>query len=153
MGKPRSELWNLTCNELQEIKDSCKNITEMCEKLGINAHNGSSRTLYRVAESLNFDLKFEKVTPRQVTPRESIFVKDSSATRKLVRTEILRRDLIPYVCKDCGLPPFWKGKPITLQLEHINGIGNDNRLVNLCWLCPNCHSQTPTFSGRNKKKG
>lgn len=153
MAVPRSKLWELTYTELDLIKSSCNTISEMCEKLGINSHNGSIRTLYRVAKHLNFDLKFERVTPRIVTPRDSIFIEKSIATRKLVRTEILRQNLIPYICKHCDLPPVWNGKPITLQLEHINGVGDDNRLENLCWLCPNCHSQTPTFSGRNKKKG
>jgi len=43
-------------------------------------------------------------------------------------------------------------KEISLQLEHINGVNNDNRVENLTLLCPNCHSQTPTFAGRNKRK-
>ena len=40
---------------------------------------------------------------------------------------------------------------LTLQLDHINGINNDNRKENLRFLCPNCHSQTDTFAGRNLK--
>ena len=50
------------------------------------------------------------------------------------------------------MEPMWNGKSITLQLDHTNGIRTDNRLENLRLLCPNCHSQTITFSGRNKKK-
>lgn len=41
---------------------------------------------------------------------------------------------------------------MSLQLDHINGINTDNRLENLRLLCPNCHSLTPTFCGKNKKK-
>ena len=40
---------------------------------------------------------------------------------------------------------------LVLQVHHINGINNDNRLENLCWLCPNCHSQTDSYAGRNTK--
>lgn len=43
-------------------------------------------------------------------------------------------------------------KKITLQLDHINGINNDNRVENLRFLCPNCHSQTSTYTGKNTKK-
>lgn len=55
---------------------------------------------------------------------------------------------------DCFLfdmaEPEWAGKPIKLHLDHVNGIRNDHRLPNLRWLCPNCHSQTVTYCGRNK---
>jgi hypothetical protein len=44
--------------------------------------------------------------------------------------------------------PIWNEKKLTLQLDHINGIRNDHRLENLRWLCPNCHSQTETFCGK-----
>jgi len=47
----------------------------------------------------------------------------------------------------CGLTE-WNNKPISLELDHINGINNDNRLENLRIICPNCHAQTPTYRGR-----
>ena len=47
---------------------------------------------------------------------------------------------------------LWNGKPLTLQLHHINGNNRDNRLENLTFLCPNCHSQTDNFSGKNTEK-
>lgn len=53
---------------------------------------------------------------------------------------------------ECGNKGFWRGKKLTLQLDHKNGVNNDNRLENLRFLCPNCHSQTDTFCGRNKKR-
>lgn len=52
------------------------------------------------------------------------------------------------VCSECGIGPEWNGKPLTLQLDHINGISNDNRLENLRFLCPNCHTQTETYSNK-----
>ena len=50
------------------------------------------------------------------------------------------------------MEPLWNGIPLVLQLDHINGINNDNRIENLRFLCPNCHSQTTTFSGKHAKK-
>ncbi|MGH2920060.1 MAG: HNH endonuclease signature motif containing protein [Solirubrobacteraceae bacterium] len=51
-------------------------------------------------------------------------------------------------CESCGLAE-WRGQSLRVTLHHINGDGYDNRLENLAFLCPNCHSQTPNFSGRN----
>ena len=73
-----------------------------------------------------------------------IFVQNSMAPRTRVRRAVLTHKLIPYQCS-CGNKGFWREEKLTLQLEHKNGIGNDNRLSNLEFLCPNCHSQTETF--------
>lgn len=63
----------------------------------------------------------------------------------------LRRALIdagrPYVCEGCSSPPVWRGQTLRLQVEHRNGDWADNRIENLSFLCPNCHSQTPNHSG------
>lgn len=62
-----------------------------------------------------------------------------------------KHSLMEEVCALCGGLPVWNGQPLTLQLDHIDGNPSDNRIDNLRWLCPNCHSQTPTFT--NKKRG
>ena len=53
-------------------------------------------------------------------------------------------------CEVCGIDS-WLGRPLSLALHHVNGVGDDNRLENLQLLCPNCHSQTDTFAGRNAR--
>lgn len=53
----------------------------------------------------------------------------------------------------CGLGPTWNDRPLALQLDHIDGDATHNGLENLRILCPNCHSQTRTFAGRNMGRG
>ena len=72
---------------------------------------------------------------------------------RLVKSYRLKRRLIEQGLKEtrcelCGLDT-WNGQPIPLELDHINGKRDDNRLDNLRVLCPNCHAQTPTYRGRN----
>jgi len=57
-----------------------------------------------------------------------------------------------YACAECDSGPEWRGAPMTLQIDHINGDNIDNREANLQFLCPNCHSQTPTYGGRNPSR-
>jgi 5-methylcytosine-specific restriction endonuclease McrA len=52
---------------------------------------------------------------------------------------LARKHLAPYVCGECRNLGVHNGKPLTLHLDHINGVHDDNRLENLRWLCPNCH--------------
>ena len=54
-------------------------------------------------------------------------------------------------CEECGVGNEYNGKPLSLELEHIDGNSKNNKIENLKILCPNCHSQTPTFRGRNVK--
>ena len=75
---------------------------------------------------------------------------ENYATRASVRKAILEQNLIEYKCSVCGLQDEWNGSKISLHLDHINGENGDHRLENLRFLCPNCHSQTQTYVGKNK---
>jgi 5-methylcytosine-specific restriction endonuclease McrA len=65
---------------------------------------------------------------------------------------VLQHNLLEYKCGKCQRQPMWMNEPLTLELDHINGDPLDDRLENLRFLCPNCHSQTPTSKGKNNAK-
>jgi hypothetical protein len=77
-----------------------------------------------------------------------------AARRRPLRRASLKRLLLDAglkreVCERCGLDK-WRGRRLTIALHHLNGDPGDNRLENLQFLCPNCHSQTENYGGRNR---
>ena len=83
-------------------------------------------------------------------PNEKVFLENSSYPRHRLKERIIHQNLIPYMCEQCSIVDTYNDISIVLELDHINGINNDNRIINLRFLCPNCHSQQKTNSGKNK---
>ncbi len=80
---------------------------------------------------------------------EDILTNKVKFSRCQLKKRLIRDGLLEYKCIECGNDGEWNGKPISLEIDHINGVNDDNRLDNLRILCPNCHSQTPTFRVKN----
>ena len=85
-------------------------------------------------------------------PDAQVFVENSTYERGHIKARIIKQNLIPYECGECGLIDKWNGKSIVLRLDHRNGTNNDHRIENLRFLCPNCDSQQLTYCGRNSYK-
>lgn len=81
---------------------------------------------------------------------EEILIEHSPVSRKTLRDYLAKYNILEYKCAKCGNIGEWQGESLTLQIDHINGVRDDNRKDNLRWLCPNCHAQTDTFTGKNK---
>lgn len=78
--------------------------------------------------------------------------KGHSYSTDALKKRLFREGVLDRKCAACGLGPEWMGSDLSLQIDHINGLSWDNRLSNLRILCPNCHSQTDTYAGKNCKK-
>lgn len=81
-------------------------------------------------------------------PIDELFVAGKPRSRGHLRARLLKAGLKEERCEECGLDE-WRGRALRVTLHHVNGDPYDHRLENLIFLCPNCHSQTPNFAGRN----
>lgn len=117
---------------LTRTKTNLAALAEVCARHGLDLPNGRNAL--------------------QFTPEE-VFTKGSGVSNDTLKKYLAHFELMVLnVCHECGQPDTWNGKPLVLELDHINGDATDHRLENLRILCLPCHSQTPTFRGRNRRR-
>jgi hypothetical protein len=145
----------------EQLIESCKNSTSIRQvliNLGLAPEGGSYRTIHKYIKTLGIDTshftgqgwsKGKAWAPKK-SIEEYLSNQQSIQSHKL-RLRLLREHILPFECSSCSLTE-WKGQPIPLELDHIDGNHNNNILSNLRLLCPNCHAQTSTYTGRNKGK-
>jgi len=126
---------------------------EVFQKLGFS---GSNTRVRRRVDELQLDTShwFRKsCKPRaHKLPLDQVLIQNSTYTcTSALKAKLLKAGVLYNKCYECGLTS-WRNKPLSLQLDHINGDRRDNRIENLRILCPNCHAQTDTYSGKNNKK-
>lgn len=127
--------------EVQRAYDQGLSVKECCEKFGF------------VKATWSQAVRRGAVMPRpRAMPIEILLVDDRKQTnRSHLKQRLLDSGLKENRCEECGLTQ-WRGKPLNMSLHHVNGHGKDNRLENIQFLCPNCHSQTDNWGGRGVKR-
>ena len=146
-------------DEFKNLIASHSNYTECLRELGLSATGSCSRQVIkkRIKElsidTSHFSRRGKKKTISYRYPLDDILCKNSFyGHSKGLKDRLVRAGLLEYKCAFCGNTGKWNNKALVLQLDHINGDHFDNRLENLRLLCPNCHSQTKTYAGKNARK-
>lgn len=139
---------------LRAVVASKRNIGECLDYFGITRSGKTYKTFRAICAEYGIELNFpDAYTPSNKIPNSEIFVEDSPYIKNHIplKKRALAAGYIENKCSICSLGPEWNGKPLTLQLDHINGKNNDHRPENLRTLCPNCHTQTETYAGRRRE--
>lgn len=152
-----TKISNLSKDEIINILNDSKSFREVLCKVGYSTNgSGCYSTLKNHLKRLNIEIPkyhyYGSKNETTKTPLSDILIENSKyQNRGRLKVRLVREKILDYECSECGNNGIWNEKKLVLQLEHKNGINNDNRIENLTFLCPNCHSQSDTFSGKNVK--
>jgi predicted RNA-binding Zn-ribbon protein involved in translation (DUF1610 family) len=124
-------------------------------RLDLDVNDTNHRRIRRAAARLGIDTRHfkrrswgrpERPAPAPTAHRVLVVLSPEAGRTNRTRLHRALTEIgVPYVCEYCGNAGEWLGRPITLQIDHVNGDWRDNRPENLRYLCPNCHSLTDTW--------
>jgi hypothetical protein len=150
---------NLTETEFKEVVANSKSIADVCRGLGIVPKGGNYKTVNQLLKKYSADTSHftggawnqgDRYRPIMMpTPIEKILIKGSVYSSYALKNRLFKEGFKEQCCECCGLE-YWLEQPIKLELHHVNGDNNDNRIENLQILCPNCHAYTDNYRGANK---
>lgn len=146
----------------QQLRDAVKNnfsIRQVLKTLGLKEAGGNYATIKNKIKEFNIDnshftgrghLKGKTHNWKKSIPLEKILVEYSNYQSHKLKLRLIKEKIMENKCLKCKTST-WEGETLSLHLDHINGTKTDNRIENLQLLCPNCHSLTSTYCGKNKK--
>ena len=161
-GEVARRISETTREELAGLIAAHTSVAQVASALRLPPHGGAHRRLKARIAELAIDTSHfrgrawsrgetreshpsvEQHVRKRMRPDAEVFIANAAPLNGPSLTKRLLREGVVYKCVTCGIDE-WRGKPLRLHLDHINGVNNDNRRENLRLLCPNCHSQTETY--------
>lgn len=150
---------NYTIEQVREAIRTSFSWRETIFKLGLNGDGGSNnQTFKKIAKEHNFDYSHFKGTgwskgkqSFNLIPLNELLIKGKIVKSLALKKRLIKEGLLEEKCCKCGLGPEWNGIRLELQLDHEDGDNCNNELCNLRIICPNCHTQTPTYCRKKNK--
>lgn len=147
--------------EFIQIVKTSFTIAEALRKMNLSPFGSSYKMFKKRCLETNIDCshfigrghnKGKKLDSKVKTKLEDYLIENCpKILHSKVKYRLIKEGYLTEICYICKLGPTWNEKTLVLQLDHINGNSFDNRIENIRLLCPNCHSQTPTFCSKNKQ--
>lgn len=158
--RSRPNLWRWTDDDLRTAVAGARSIADVLRDLGLVAAGGNYEHVRRRIAELGLDTshllgrawnKGLVHDPRPIVPLEQVLVAGRWTTTHSLKLRLFRAGVKEPRCELCGWAQRAPDGRIPVELDHINGDRNDNRLENLRILCPSCHALQPTHRGLNRR--
>ncbi|MGI5394682.1 HNH endonuclease [Streptomyces sp. CA-251251] len=147
--------------DLRHAVAHASSYADVLRHLGLEVNGTNHRRVRRASARLGLDTSHftrrswarpERPAPEPLAPRVLVVLPPSAGRTNRTQLHRALSELgVPYACETCGNTGEWLGRPVTLQIDHVNGDWRDNRARNLRYLCPNCHALTETWCRRKNK--
>jgi hypothetical protein len=145
--------------ELREAVAASLSYSDALRRLQLRTAGGNHQTLQKYVrlwgisvEHFDPDAARRRALVRGAIPLGEILVENSTYSRGHVKERLYAAGVKERRCELCGQDQFWRGSEMSLILDHINGVANDNRLDNLRIVCPNSEATFETHCGRANRR-